>query len=212
MRKRVTYNIEHLLLLVFLISSILKSVNIYSFALEVRMYIDAYMPNWLQPFVMAGAIGACAIELLITLLALKRDYSKATAMGFFLMLSFFAYLTGANLFCPTLMGSIESCGCFGEFIHFTPLASFAKSATLWILSFVLVVGNYRTRKPWNFILLLRDKYLYICAAGSLVLPSYSLWLFNKMSHAAYICGFGVLCVTILCIVAWSLRDTSKGCL
>lgn len=32
------------------------------------------------------------------------------------------------------MGSIESCGCFGELIHFTPLTSFIKSVVLLMMA------------------------------------------------------------------------------
>lgn len=195
---------------VFLLSSLLKSVNIHSFALEARMYVDAYMADWLRPFVSVGAIAVCAVEMLVALLALKRGYSRATAAGFFLMLSFFVYLTGANLFFPTVMGSIESCGCFGELVHFTPAASFAKSVALWVTALVYVVNNCRHKEPWNVIRLLRDRYLYVCTAASVALPLYSLRGFNEMGHTAYIAGFVALCAVILCVVVWAWRNTSGG--
>lgn len=37
-----------ILISVFLLSSILKAVNIYSFSQEVRMFIDAYMCDWMH--------------------------------------------------------------------------------------------------------------------------------------------------------------------
>ena len=56
------------------------------------------------------------------------------AFAFVAMLSLFVYLTGVNLFFPTVIGSIESCGCFGELIHFTPLSSFIKSVILLLIA------------------------------------------------------------------------------
>lgn len=195
------------LLSVFLLSSILKSLNIDSFAQETRLYVDAYMEDWLRPLVMTGAITVCSIEMIITLISLNKEYKKIVATGFFLMLSFFVYLTGMNLFFPTVMGSIESCGCFGELIHFTPTTSFIKSVVLWVLSLVLVIASYRNNDPWNITRLLRDKYLHICIAVSMVLPLYSLWFFNELSHAVYICGFVVLCIILTAIVTLAYRHT-----
>lgn len=51
----------------------------------------------------------------------------------------FVWLTGVNLFFPTIFGSVESCGCFGELVHFTPVGSFVKSMVLWMLALVLFV-------------------------------------------------------------------------
>ena len=55
------------LLFVFLLSSIFKSVNIHSFALETRLYVDAYMADWLRPLAMTGAIAICVIEMMLAL-------------------------------------------------------------------------------------------------------------------------------------------------
>jgi len=188
------------LLSIFLLSSVLKSVNIHSFAHETRLYIDAYMWEWMRSLSMIFSITVCVIEMTIALLAIKNDYTRVASVGFFLMLSFFVYLTGLNLFFPTIMGSIESCGCFGELIHFSPLASFVKSVVLWVLSLVLVINSFRSHEPWNIVSMLKDRYTYICVAVSLVLPMYSLWLFNKLDHTVYICGFVGLCIVLMAVV------------
>ncbi len=191
------------MLSVFLLSSVMKAVNINSFALETRLYLDAYLWD-LKSVVsnlwgafridMVGAIGMCVMEMMVALLAIRREYRRVASVGFCLMLTFFVYLTGLNLFFPTIMGSIESCGCFGELIHFSPLASFIKSVVLWVLSIVLVVYSWHER--WNVSMLIKDWYLYICIATSLVLPLYSLWFFEALSHTLYIVGFVVLVVML----------------
>ena len=204
------------LLSTFLLSSAMKAVNIHSFALETRLYMDAYfwdlksaVSNLWGAFRidMAGAVGVCAMEMTLALLAIRREYRRTASAGFFLMLSFFVYLTGVNLFFPTIMGSIESCGCFGELIHFSPLASFIKSVVLWMLSLVLLACTFKSNMPWNIGRLFRDKYLYVCIVTSLVLPLYSLWLFEVLSHTVYLIGYGVLCLLLaVCMYAGGRTD------
>ena len=215
-RYKVERGIWTVLLCVFLLSSAMKAVNIHSFALETRLYMDAYfwdlksaVSNLWGAFRidMAGAEGVCAMEMTLALLAIRREYRRTASAGFFLMLSFFVYLTGVNLFFPTIMGSIESCGCFGELIHFSPLASFIKSAVLWMLSLVLLVSTIKDNTPRNTARLFGDKYLYVCIVTSLVLPLYSLWFFEVLSRTVYLIGYGVLCLLLaVCMYAGGRAD------
>lgn len=194
---------------VFLLSSVLKALNINSFALEMRLYLDAYFWD-LKSVVselwgafridMIGAIGVCVIEMLVALLAIKCEYRRVASVCFFFILTFFVYLTVVNRFFPTIMGSIESCGCFGELIHFSPLASFVKSVVLWMLSLVLLFCTFKSKIPWNVGKLFRDWYLYICLATSLVLPLYSLWFFEVLSHTIYIIGYVALCLVLTAFI------------
>lgn len=222
MNRRITKSISRhgaeqglwiVLLSIFMLSSLLKAVNIRSFALETRLYVDAYfgnlelvIPDLSGTFRMdiICAIAVCAVEMLVALLAIRQEYRRVASVGFFLMLTFFVCLTGLNLFFPTLMGSIESCGCFGELIHFSPAASFVKSVALWCVSLIPLVHTSMQRNRWNMNRLLKDRYLYICIATSIVPPMYSLWFFDALSHTVYVMVFAVLCVTlaanvILCI-------------
>ena len=206
------------LLSIFLLSSVMKAVNIHSSALETRLYMDAYFWN-LKSVVsglwgafridMVGAVGVCVIEMLLALLAIRCEYRRVASVGFCLMLTFFVYLTGVNLFSPTIMGSIESCGCFGELIHFSPLASFVKSVALWLLSLVLLFCTFKSNTPWNVGKLFKDMYLYICIASSLVLPLYSLWFFETSGHAMYVFGFIVVCIMLAACICVKLRSMSN---
>ena len=206
------------LLSIFLLSSVMKAVNIHSSALETRLYMDAYFWN-LKSVVsglwgafridMVGAVGVCVIEMLLALLAIRCEYRRVASVGFCLMLTFFVYLTGVNLFSPTIMGSIESCGCFGELIHFSPLASFIKSVVLWLLSLVLLFCTFKSNTPWNVGKLFKDMYLYICIASSLVLPLYSLWFFETSGHAMYVFGFIVVCIMLAACICVKLRSMSN---
>ena len=165
------------------------------------------MAGWLHSLATTSAIAVCAIEMQIALLAMRKEYRRIAAMGFFLLLSFFVYLTGINLFFPSIIGSIESCGCFGELIHFIPIESFVKSVVLWLLSLVLMINSYREHEPWNITKLIKDRYMYICIAVSMVLPFYSLWFFDGWNHTIYVVGFIVLCIVILLVLIMSLRQS-----
>lgn len=125
--------------MVFVASSLLKVVSIRTFAMETGEYIDLYMPQWMHGWNMPCAIGVCAAELLVGLLAFWRKQVGWMSILSLVMLTFFVWLTGVNLFFPTVFGSVESCGCFGELVHFTPVSSFVKSVVLWLLALVLFV-------------------------------------------------------------------------
>ena len=107
--------------------------------MEVGEYIDLYMPQWLHGWNMPCAIGVCASELLVGMLAFWKRMLRWMSILSLVLLTFFVWLTGVNLFFPTMFGSVESCGCFGELVHFTPVGSFVKSVVLWVLALVLFV-------------------------------------------------------------------------
>lgn len=125
--------------IVFLASSLLKIISIRTFAMEAGEYIDLYMPQWLHGWDMPCAIGVCASELLVGMLAFRKGVVRWVSILSLVILTFFVWLTGVNLFFPTMFGSVESCGCFGELVHFTPVGSFVKSMVLWVLALVLFV-------------------------------------------------------------------------
>lgn len=192
----------------FILSGVMKAVNVYSFAQEIRLYIEAYMDSYFVQWTVEIAVAICAIETITGLLALRKKYAPIVSIVFLGMMSFFVWLTGINLFYPSLMGSIESCGCFGELIHFSPLASFVKSVVLWgmaVMNYELRFTNYllsffNSRKPWRNIL--RDGTLYVTLVIGALPPLYSYLFFENMEHGYYLVGYISLCVLggDLCLV------------
>ena len=192
----------------FILSGVMKAVNVYSFAQEIRLYIEAYMDSYFVQWTVEIAVAICAIETITGLLALRKKYAPIVSIVFLGMMSFFVWLTGINLFYPSLMGSIESCGCFGELIHFSPLASFVKSVVLWgmaVMNYELRFTNYllsffNSRKPWRNIL--RDGTLYVTLVTGALAPVYSYLFFENMEHGYYLVGYISLCVLggDLCLV------------
>ena len=183
--------------ILFLLSSMMKAVNIHSFAMETGEFIDLYMPEWLHGWQMACAMMVCVVELVLGMLAWDRRFRLFAIGGMTCLLAFFVYLTGVNAFMPTMFGSIESCGCFGELIHFSPLASFVKSVILLAMASTALVMLVRTvdksqigkdlsglAKDWTCS-------LPVVFGGLLV--GYSYLFVNSMEHVSYICGYIFLC-------------------
>ncbi len=138
MKKKV---IRIILALCFLASGLLKIVSIRSFGQEVELYGEAYIGSWVSDYSLLIAIGVCVAEIVIAILALFGRFTRYTSLAFLVLLLFFVYLTGMNLFFPSPVGSIESCGCFGELIHFTPLSAFIKSFALCVIASINVMWN-----------------------------------------------------------------------
>lgn len=135
--------VKYILALCFLLSGLLKIFSLRAFEQEVQLYGDAYIGEWVHAFSFEIAVVVCAAEIMAAIAAMLRLLPMLSAITFVAMLSFFVYLTGVNLFFPTVMGSIESCGCFGELIHFTPQTSFAKSVILLLIAVINLYATYQ---------------------------------------------------------------------
>lgn len=123
----------------FILSAVTKAVGLEVFGGEVRLYLDIYFGGWLGGYSIYVAGIVCLAELLIGVCCLMPKYRRYANMAALVTLTFFVYLTGDNYFNPSVIGQIESCGCFGELIHFTPLESFIKSCVLWGMALSCVV-------------------------------------------------------------------------
>lgn len=181
----------------FILSGVMKAVNVYSFAQEIRLYTEAYMDSFCVQWTVEIAVVICAIETITGLLALRKKYEPIVAVIFLAMMSFFVWLTGMNLFSPSLMGSIESCGCFGELIHFSPLSSFVKSVVLWIMALGCWVLGVRCWRMMSLKSILQDGKMYITLVLGALPPLYSYFCFENMEHGWYIVGYITLCILVL---------------
>lgn len=138
--------IRYILAVCFILSGTLKAFSIRAFEQEVLMYGEAYVGRWVADYSMEIAIAVCAVEILLGIVAFWRKFAFLTGIAFCLMLLFFVYLTGTNLFFPTILGRLETCGCFGELIHFTPISAFVKSAVLACLALINLYILLKERK------------------------------------------------------------------
>ena len=183
----------------FVLSGVMKAVNVYAFAQEIRLYIEAYMDTYFVQWMVEIAITICAIETITGLLALRRRCEAIVSVVFLCIMSFFVWLTGMNYLIPSLMGSIESCGCFGELIHFSPLGSFVKSIILWIMAMGLF--GLCVRMGWRMPLkdMLTDGKVYVIIASGTLPALYSYLCFENMEHGWYLIGYLTLCAFVVII-------------
>ena len=202
----------------FLLSAILKSVNIHSFAIETADFIDLYMPSWLHGYNYPCAMAVCSVELMLGMLALRAKYRQVALCGMLALLSFFVWLTMVNAFFPTIFGSVESCGCFGELIHFTPMASFVKSVVLWMVVAVLLFIYWKQRNPFSrdvkhriYLGILKDVYLWISVLAGWALVFFSYSYVNSLDHDQYLLYFVVLCVILSMVTFWFGKERKVKC-
>lgn len=132
---------RYLLAGIFLLSGISKFFYLKGFSMEVAQYCELYLFPSLSLWSGAIAVMVCCVEICMGISMTISRLSKIASILALSMLTFFLYLTGINYFSPTLLGSVESCGCFGELIHFTSKGSFIKTAVLWVVAFFVLVTN-----------------------------------------------------------------------
>ncbi len=188
---------------IFILSGVAKAFNVNSFAYEVRLYSDAYFWDGLAYWATPIAVLVCSAEIFFGLLALRQDYSKVCSVVFFVLLTFFTWLTAVNYFAPSLFGSIESCGCFGELIHFSPLASFIKSAVMWVVTTCCLFERIQSGDAWFNQTNSSEKGLIaIVSFTSFLLPLFSLYTIEIMEHIIYsILYFAICNASVIFLVA-----------
>lgn len=194
--------VYYLIGFILVLSSTLKSINIRSFSQEIQQYINMYLADILLIWSQEIAVVVCALELLVGILALAGRYKMLASVTFVVIFSFFLYITGLNVFFPSeYFGSIESCGCFGELIHFTPMASFIKSVVLWLMSFILIMMNMSKNSLldiWKELKeMIRDSRTYILMVSSCLPSWFSVNYLEKMGHEQYIVIYVAICMLVL---------------
>lgn len=137
---------KYVLAIIFMVSGVSKLFYIEGFAMEVREFSEMYFSSILVSWTNVIATGVCLTEITLAItLCITRISFVATIMTLLMMTSFLC-LTGINYLRPPITGSIQSCGCFGELIHFTARGSFIKSAFLWTIALITLLSNSRFRQ------------------------------------------------------------------
>ena len=121
---------------IFIFSAISKAINIPSFSQSINSYLGLLGMDGLYGHTRLLAISCCTFEFLMGICAFIKPCQRFMAWVFPAVMAFFVYITYINY--TDLYGGIESCGCFGELIHFTPASSFYKNIVLLGLSLILL--------------------------------------------------------------------------
>ena len=132
-----------LLAAVLLLSGISKLLYLQGFSEEVAQYSELYVSQSLVSWSKGIAVAACCAEIMLGMLLPMSKISLYTTLATFALMTFFLYLTGMNYLFPTALGSVESCGCFGELVHFSAKGSFVKSVALWTAALITVIYNWK---------------------------------------------------------------------
>lgn len=120
----------------FILSAILKTISVYSFSQTVNSFCGLLGMDVLYGYGFPLAIVIIAFELLIGVCAFIRRFQRFIIWIYTIVLGFFTYITYINY--TDLYGGIESCGCFGELIYFTPVSSYYKNIAIFVLSLILL--------------------------------------------------------------------------
>ena len=182
--------------LIFMSSSLMKAVNIYSFSQTINSFCGLLGLDSLYGHYVLLAILLCTIECLLPLLSLRMRYRSYIIWFYPMILGYFTRITYINY--TSLYGGIESCGCFGEIIHLSPAASFYKSVGLLVLSLLLLlfhIKEIRDKRACIFPTIRLDWYVIMAIITSIVPSLFSYLFLDKLPHVLYVVLF--LAITII---------------
>lgn len=129
----------------FAFSGFVKAVDPWGTALKVNEYLSIYGLEFFEPASMVFSIWLCGAELMMGLMLLFRVRTRLISIFALLSMIFFTVLT----FLSATWIPVEDCGCFGDALKLSPLATFIKN--LIILPMVVVVWyRYRNYQAWSF--------------------------------------------------------------
>ena len=135
-----------MLAIIFLLSGFSEIFYLHGFAVEVAQYSELYISSFFVRWSLSIAIIVCCVEISLGIFLFFRKYSLFSTLSILVLMTFFLYLTGINYLYPTMLGSIETCGCFGELIHFSAKGAFIKTIVLWVISFITVLSNIKRNR------------------------------------------------------------------
>lgn len=199
--------------IVFILSGVFKSVNVYSFADTISNFLYYFSLDFLAGISTLLAILLCAGEIVLGFMALHCWLSSPSGFAFFPVMFLFTIITGANYLLPN--ARIESCGCFGEVIHLSPLASFIKSIALLMLSIPLLrraIADWRSGRRHTYCRFVHGNwsyYIILVSVPSLFLPLLSWFVVNELPHDLYIpifIGASVLLMSLCFYSLWRLDE------
>ena len=129
----------------FIISGFFKAIDPWGTVMNINNYQAAYgieAPEWL---VLIFSIWLCGAELMMGCMLLFKVRIRLVSIFSVLSMCFFTLLTFLSVtFIP-----VEDCGCFGEFVKLTPMATFLKNLVLLPMAFCFW-WRYRPDRIFSF--------------------------------------------------------------
>ena len=130
----------------FIFSGLVKAIDPLGLSYKMQEFFEVWAQSGFFPGLM-HVLDALALPFSIIMISFEIVAGVAVIVGWrmrlfswllLLLIVFFTFLTGYAY----LSGKFRSCGCFGDCIPLTPLASFVKDIFLTI--FILAIFAYRT--------------------------------------------------------------------
>ena len=175
---------DMLLSMVFVVSGFVKALDPVGLSYKIEEYLGMFQLSGWSGLSMLLSVLLCAAELTLGLLLLLRLWRKLTAVVLTLFILGFTILTYSIYTDP--YGGINECGCFGEAVHLSNGATFAKNLIL------LVVAGFHL---WNVFRQAGNDFNYRqlgLAAGVLVLgffvPLYAYFYLPPFDFLPYNVG------------------------
>lgn len=116
----------------FVVSGFVKAVDPVGLSYKIEEYLGMFQLSGWSGLSMLLSVLLCAAELTLGLLLLLRLWRRITAVAVTLFILVFTVLTYSIYTDP--YGGINECGCFGEAVHLSHRATFAKNLILLVVS------------------------------------------------------------------------------
>jgi len=134
---------------VFVVSAFVKAVDPVGLSYKIEEYLGLFQFSEWGGLSVVFAVLLCGAEMTLGLLLLLRLWRRVTAvavMGFMLGFTMLTYRIYADPY-----GGINECGCFGEAIHLSNGATFAKNILLLVVAGIHLWNVFRQEKnPFGF--------------------------------------------------------------
>ena len=114
----------------FVVSGFVKAVDPVGLSYKIEEYLGMFQLSGWSGLSMLLSVLLCAAELTLGLLLLLRLWRRITAVAVTLFILVFTILTYSIYTDP--YGGINECGCFGEAVHLSNGATFAKNLILLV--------------------------------------------------------------------------------
>lgn len=187
--------VRHVVAITFILSGMLKGVNIDGFSQTTKEFLGLLGLNSCCCYVIAACV--CIGEIALGYTALNRKLFIHCHWAYPTVMAAFTCVTYINL--NDIYGGIESCGCFGELIHFDPAQSFYKNLVLLMACVALSLHAALTsQRPESFFAVLARQLPAIMIASALPIV-YSMIFMHIISQSAYLLIYVAICVISLAI-------------
>lgn len=140
----ITAAMRYAIAFTFIASGAMKAANLAATAETVRGYCNLLGVSGPElPYYWIGLL-VCIGEICLGILGFSRKKFTRILPVYAAVLAAFTWITYINITSP--LGSMESCGCFGEIIHLDAQETFVKNIVLLAISLVLLLAESKRMK------------------------------------------------------------------